>query len=245
MPGDISRASPPFASSSPGTDPSLLLHLQTHTSPGSLITPPPLPTPLTPPVAISKPAMRQSTSELAAADRRALQRLKAEINATSEQNGEESHTGKGIEQRRSRLRSPWTWGIAACGLLLIAVLVGGVLFYISAPPDRSSPQATVTGYFSALQAQNYDLAWQYSAATYTDATSQARFITSLRSDDAQLGRVVQADSSQMSIVRDSFGSATAQIKVYRADSPETPVTYTLLVSLYNGSLWLIANISTS
>jgi eukaryotic-like serine/threonine-protein kinase len=244
IPGDISRASPPFAYSSPGTDPALLLHLQTHTSTGSLFTPPP-PTPLTPPVAISKPAMRQSTSELAQANRRALERLKAEINATSEQNGDETHSEKRDVQRRSRLRSPWTWGVAACGLLLIAVLTGGVLFYLSAPPDRSSPQATVTGYFSALQAQNYDLAWQYSAATYTDATSQARFIAGLRSDDAQLGRVVQVDSGHMSIVRDSFGSATAQITVYRADSPNTPVTYTLDISLYNGSLWLLAHISTS
>jgi serine/threonine protein kinase len=245
IPGDISRASPPFASSSPGTDPSLLLHLQTHTPPGSLITTPPPPTPLTPPVAISKPAMRQSTSELARADRRALEKLKSEINATSTQNSDEPLSEKRNDQRRTRLRSPWTWGIAACGFLLIAVLIGGVLFYTSAPPDRSSPQATVTGFFSALQAQNYDLAWQYSAATYTDATSQASFIASLRSDDAQLGRVVQADSGHMSIVRDSSGSATAQINVYRADSPQTPVTYTLVVSLYNGSLWLIANISTS
>ena len=49
----------------------------------------------------------------------------------------------------------------------------------------------------------------------------------------------------MSIARDSSGSATAQINVYRADSPQTPITYTLVVSLYNGSLWLITNISTS
>jgi serine/threonine protein kinase len=245
IPGDISRASPPFASSSPGTDPSLLLHLQTHTPPGSLITPPSPPTPLTPPVAISKPAMRQSTSELAQADRRALQKLKAEINATSEQNGGETHPEKRDGQRRSRLRSPWTWGITACGFLALAVLIGGVLFYVSAPPDRSSPRATVTGYFYALKAQNYDLAWQYSAATYTDATSQSRFVASLRSDDAQLGHVVQVDMDHMSIVRDSSGSATVHINVYRADSAETPVTYTLVVALYNGSLWLIVNINTS
>jgi serine/threonine-protein kinase len=243
FPGDISRASPPFASSSPGTDPSLLLRLQTHTPPGSLITPPSPPTPLTPPVAISKPAMRQSTSELAQADRRALERLRAEINEPDEQTGDGGHAEKRDSQRRSRLRSPWTWGIVACGLLIIVVLTAGVLFYLSAPPDRSSPTATVTGYFSALQAQNYDLAWQYSAATYTDATSQSRFIASLRSDDAQLGRVVHVD--HMSIVRDSSGSATVQIDVYRVGSAETQTTYTLIVGLYNGSLWLISNISTS
>jgi serine/threonine protein kinase len=245
IPGDISRASPPFASSSPGTDPSLLLHLQTHTPPGSLITPPSPPMPLTPPVAISKPAMRQSTSELAKADRKALQRLKAEINSTDPQNGEETHSEKRDGQRRSRLRSPWTWGITALGCVALAVLIGGVLFYLSAPPDRSSPQVTVTGYFSALEAQNYDLAWQYSAATYTDVTSQASFVASLRSDDAQLGRVVKVDLDHMSVERDSSGSATILINVYRADSADTAVAYTLNVALYNGSLWLIVNISTS
>jgi serine/threonine-protein kinase len=243
FPGDISRASPPFASSSPGTDPSLLLHLQTHTPPGSLNTP--LPTPLTPPVAISKPALRQSTSQLAEADRRALERLKSDINEAVPRNGAESPPERRDIHRRSRLRSPWTWGIAGCGLLLVAVLIGFFLFYLSAPPDRSSPQATVTGYFGALEAQNYDLAWQYSAATFTNATSQASFIAGLRSDDALLGRVVQVDTAHMSIERDSAGSATAQIKVFRADSPDNSVAYTIMVSLYNGSIWLISTISTS
>jgi hypothetical protein len=188
--------------------------------------------------------MRQSTSQLAQSDRMALQRLKAEINAASEPNGDEAPSEKRKVQRRSRLRSPWTWGFGALAVLLIAVLAGGVLFYLSAPPDRSSPQATVTGYYAALQAQNYDLAWQYSAATYTNATSQASFIAGLRSDDAQLGRVVQVDASHMSVVKDNFGGATAQIYVTRADS-STAIPYTLTLSLYNGSLWLIANITSS
>jgi serine/threonine protein kinase len=256
---DMAQASPPFSSSTPGVDPSSLLHLQTHTPPGASITPPPSPPmPLTPPVAISKPAMRPATSQLAEADRRALLRLKAEINATTEQKkgrddddddgddgGDPNHPKSGHEAPHSRLRSPWTWGIAACGFLAVVVLIGGILFYLSAPPDRSSPKATATGYFAALQAQNYDLAWQYSAATYTDATSESSFVASLRSDDAQLGRVSLVDVSHMSIIRDSSGSATVHIGVVRADSPNSPVTYTLVLQLYNGSLWLIANISAS
>ncbi|PWT74633.1 MAG: hypothetical protein C5B60_06485 [Chloroflexi bacterium] len=243
FPGDISRASPPFASSSPGTDPSLLLRLQT--PPGSMLTPPPSPpVPLTPPVAISKPAMRQSTSQLAQSDRIALQRLKAEINAASEPNGDEAPSEKRKVQRRSRLRSPWTWGITALAVLLIAVLAGGVLFYLSAPPDRSSPQATVTGYFAALQAQNYDLAWQYSAATYTNATSQASFIAGLRSDDAQFGHVMSVDANHMSVAKDNFGGATVQIDVFRG-SAKVKMPYNLTLSLYNGSLWLITGITTS
>jgi serine/threonine-protein kinase len=245
IPTNMPGATPPFASSSPGTDPSLLLHLQAHTPPGSLMTPPSPPMPLTPPAAISEPALRHSTSELAQADRRALERLKAEINLTAGQNGDEAPAEKKPVRRRSRLRSPWTWGIAACGFLLISVLVGGALFFASAPPDRSSPRATVTGYFSALEAKNYDLAWQYSAATYTDVTSEPNLIAGLRLDDAQLGRVVRADVAHMNIASDSTGSATVEVKVYRADNPNSAVLFTLLVRLYNGSLWLIANISTS
>ena len=142
--------------------------------------------------------------------------------------------------RRSRRRSAWFWGTAACAVVLVTAIVGAFIFNASAPPDRSSPRATVTGYFAALEAQNYTLAWQFSAAMITDATSQARFIASLAQDDAQLGRVQHAD--HMTVENDSSGTTTIQVNVTRAHSPT--VSSTLILGLYNGSLWLINSITT-
>ncbi len=193
--------------------------------------------PSTPLPSISKPSLRPSTGrQMNDLERRSsLPELgtKADI-APSEP-----------ERRRSLFRSPWIWGSVASILVLVALVVGGLLYNASAPPDRSSPQATVTGYFAAVQAQNYDLAWQYSADSYTDAVSESSFIASLRSDDTQLGRVVQVKTSQMAIQRDTAGSATVEIAITRASSPQTSQTESLILGLYNGSLWLINDISTS
>lgn len=144
--------------------------------------------------------------------------------------------------RRSRRRSTWFWGTAACAVVLVTAIVGAFIFNASAPPDRSSPRATVTGYFAALEAQNYTLAWQFSAAMITDATSQASFIASLAQDDTQLGRVQHADVNHMTVENDSSGTTTIQVNVARAHSPT--VSNTLILGLYNGSLWLINSITT-
>jgi hypothetical protein len=142
------------------------------------------------------------------------------------------------------LRPPWVWGSVAFGLLVITAVVGALLFNASAPPDRSTPRATVLGYFHALKEQNYTLAWQYSAATYTNATSQSTFMSGLAADDTQFGRVETIDLSKMTIAGEGSGTATVQVGVTRAKS-SAEVTYTLIVGLYNGSLWLINSITAS
>jgi hypothetical protein len=124
--------------------------------------------------------------------------------------------------------------------LLVTAIIGAVIFNASAPPDRSSPRATVIGYYAALQAQNYNLAWQFSADTITNATSQASFIDSLQQENAQLGRVEKVD--QLSIANDSSGTTTVQLNVVRTHSPT--VSNTLILGLYNGNLWLINSITT-
>jgi len=236
-PPAAAQTTPPFGASTPG----LVSSIPVPRNPLGMSTPA---LPITPPMPISKPTLRQSTSQqMAVKDRQTLRQLQAEANA-AEQRGEES-VGDGPQRPRSRWRSPWLWGSAACGLLLTMVIIGAILFNASAPPDRSNPRATATGYFAALKAQNYTLAWQYSSAIYTDATSESSFIANLRSDDAQFGPVQQVDISKMKIENESAGSVTVQVDVSRADNPNSPVTYTLSLGLYNGSLWLINNITAS
>jgi hypothetical protein len=124
--------------------------------------------------------------------------------------------------------------------LLVTAIIGAVIFNASAPPDRSSPRATVIGYYAALEAQNYNLAWQFSADTITSATSQASFIASLRQDNAQLGRVQNVN--HLTITNDSSGTTTVQLDVARMRS--STVSNTLILGLYNGNLWLINSITT-
>jgi hypothetical protein len=49
----------------------------------------------------------------------------------------------------------------------------------------------------------------------------------------------------VNVARDSSGSAQAQVEVQRADDPGTQVSYTVALTLYSGSTWLIDNISTT
>ena len=210
--------------------------------------------PLTPPGSITNPLARQPSSRIPQERDRQMPlqlqaKVKTEVSAAARrENGvaDSATLGPITKQlkvaRRSRRRSTWFWGTAACAVVLVTAIVAAFIFNASAPPDRSSPRATVTGYFAALEAQNYTLAWQFSAAMITDATSQTTFIASLAQDDTQLGRVQHADVNHMTVENDSSGTTTIQVNVARAHS--ATVSSTLILGLYNGSLWLINSITT-
>lgn len=132
--------------------------------------------------------------------------------------------------------------VGVCLVLGVAVL--GISYLRTAgPPDRSSPAASAGGYFSALRAQDYNRAWQYAAASRNDTGSQAAFTASLRADDAQYGRVLSAQVGQVEDV--ASGSVTVQVSVTRANAPQQVMTYTLVLTQYDGNTWLINSVSTS
>ncbi|HEV7215616.1 MAG TPA: protein kinase, partial [Chloroflexota bacterium] len=60
---------------------------------------------------------------------------------------------------RGKARRRVAWGLGLLALLLVSIVVSVMVVRAFAPPDRSTPQATVTGYFNALIAQNDNLAW--------------------------------------------------------------------------------------
>src|SRR5262249_53019603 len=83
--------------------------------------------------------------------------------------------------------------LASVTLLILAAVAGGAGFLLaSAPPDRSSPTATVTGYFNALHAQDYARAWQFMSASRGGAGSQDQFTQNQQADDARYGKVMSA-----------------------------------------------------
>lgn len=131
-------------------------------------------------------------------------------------------------------------------LILLALAAGAVAVFMLgpfAPPDRSTPQATVNGYFAALAAQDYARAWQYSADSHNSPDSQSTVAASLKADDDSYGRVTSARIT--SLRQGSVGSAQATVAVHRSDAPATTMTYTLVLTLYDGGTWLIASVTTS
>lgn len=129
----------------------------------------------------------------------------------------------------------------ACALAILIGL-GAVLIAASAPPDRSSPEAAVSGYYSALKAQDYGRAWQYDADSRNNSSSQSEYISGLRSDDQQYGHVTAF--IVMPAQTESATQATVQVNVTRA-GPSGPATTTFTVALtqYNGGTWLINSIT--
>jgi serine/threonine protein kinase len=147
----------------------------------------------------------------------------------------------GSEKRKRRAGS---WLLVTGGVLgLLVLLAGAYAIYalgIFNPPDRSSPQVTVTGYFAALQSGDYTRAWQYSADSHNDLTSEPGYVGGLNADEQHLGRVLSA--RLVSVTQDTNGSARVQVSAKRAKSPDTPITYTLALTQYGGT-WLITSIS--
>ncbi|HKS70484.1 MAG TPA: protein kinase, partial [Ktedonobacterales bacterium] len=148
--------------------------------------------------------------------------------------------GDAPHQRMSRRRVVVFAGIAC--VLAIFIGLGAVLIAASAPPDRSTPEATVSGYYSALKAQDYARAWQYDADSRNNSSSQSQFMSDRRSEDQQYGRVTAF--TVMPAQSESATQAAVQVNVTRA-GPGGPTTTTFTVALtqYNGGTWLINSIT--
>lgn len=136
---------------------------------------------------------------------------------------------------------PLVWVGAVVALLAIAALVSVFVFGLFAPIDRSSPQATITGYFKALMAQDDSRAWQYAAGSRNDLAMESSFLANLKTDDSIHGRVLSAQIIQVDNA--NIGQAQATVAVTRANAPDAPITYTLVLTQYDGTTWLIDSIS--
>jgi hypothetical protein len=196
---------------------------------------------------LSLPPLPPNTSSFAARGRVSEPALEGSPGATAAQFDRirESVTGRKksrtVPQRDGVNRGPLLIGIALA-LILIAVGIAAVMIVPRlAPPDRSSPQATITGYFNALQQGDFNGAWQFVAASRNDTGSQALFLQTLRSDDARYGKVISIHV--VSVGTDSASHATALVQVTRAGDLHNPVVYSISLSQYDGTTWLMDNIT--
>lgn len=166
--------------------------------------------------------------------------------ATSQQRTPASGSDVGTlapHRRGPRLSLPVLGALVVAILFVAAVVFHAAILRAVVPPDRSTPQATVTGYFGALAAQDAQRAWQFVAANRSDVSSQRTFESNLLADDARDGRVLRWQIAQLTGA--STGQAVVTVEVWRAGAPSTPVQYVLALTQYDGTTWLIDSISTS
>lgn len=127
-------------------------------------------------------------------------------------------------------------------VFLLLVIASGVFYAYRTLTivDRSTPQATVTGYFHALSAQDYAAAWHYDADSRNNPSAQTVFIQSVQADDANYGVVRSASITQITPINSS--QVAVSVSVLRGDS-QTQMSYMLNLIQYNGSEWYILDIS--
>jgi hypothetical protein len=185
--------------------------------------------PLPPPRTPTSPG-RTSSAALDAGDDLPLEGMGAEADHHDED--EEESGRRGLTGGRLLLA-------AAALVVVLIVAAGGAFLLLSAPPDRTSPQATVTGYFNALASQDYSRAWQFRAESRSSVSSQATQTQSWRADDQTYGKIVSVGTP--SVQQTSATQATVQISVRRSKA-DGPTTYTVQVAQFDGTTWLVTGV---
>jgi serine/threonine protein kinase len=135
--------------------------------------------------------------------------------------------------------------LIACATLLALLIVGGGAAFLlsSTPPDRSSPTATANGYYNALSHQNYTLAFQFLQDSRNQASSQSSDMSGFRSDDASSGKIV---SYTITDIRDNSSTQVSVSVTITRSSPggsNTISSFALSITQYDGSTWLITNVT--
>jgi hypothetical protein len=181
----------------------------------------------------SSPRLSQSTSRQVATQA-------PQSPTTPALSGASTATRLSAELRPRRRNLPLSVWIGLLVALMVVVGVVGFFVYQSyAPPDRSTAQATLSGYFTSVEQQNYARAWQYSTSSRNDPSSESAYASSLSSDDARYGKVIAFTVTQIST--DNSGDTVATVSVTRANAPHAPLTYSVNITEYSGPTWLIAS----
>jgi serine/threonine protein kinase, bacterial len=136
-------------------------------------------------------------------------------------------------------RRPLLWWSMLAAVALIAAAAAVIMLHLYAPIDRSTPSATVNGYFAALESQDYTRAWEYTASSTNSPNLQPTFIRDAQADDALNGRVLSIVVSTST--GDGSSHETVAILVTRAGTPHEPASETVHLTQYAGN-WLIDSI---
>jgi hypothetical protein len=150
---------------------------------------------------------------------------------------------EGTSSGRRWYATPIVWGAFAAVLLVAAAVFSVTILGLFAPIDRAAPQASVSGYFHAVQANDSSTAWQYTADSRNNPSAQQAFVSGLGADNTRFGKIVTYHITQVNV--DSPGHAEVTVTVTRASSPATTLTYTFSVTQYDGTTWLIDSVSQS
>jgi hypothetical protein len=145
------------------------------------------------------------------------------------------------EQSGRRVR----WWVVIGVIALLAIAGGGYFAFTNlgriGPPDVSSPSAAVNGYYNALKARDYNGAWNYMSARRNDPASQGTVTSTTKSQDDTLGAITSAQIT--STVQDSTGRVTITVAIQRGAPSNSSSNYTLTLSQFGGSSWLIDTVT--
>lgn len=154
-----------------------------------------------------------------------------------------SSRARAIEGTRTPLKSPLVIGSVLLAVVAIGVIVGLAAIRNLTPPDRSSPTATITGYYNALESRQYSRAFDFLTESQTNQGDKSTVLSGLAADDTHYGRVLSAHI--VSVENDGGGKMTAQVTVSRALAPNAPQTVSIELSQYSGGTWLIDSVATT
>jgi serine/threonine protein kinase len=166
--------------------------------------------------------------------------------AGARQTGQLPHN-TGAPVIEERLAGPSNRVVIITGLAIIALLLvaGGAWYAFSnrTAIDRSTPRATAVGYFNAVQSEQYDTAWQFSASSRNNPGAKASFIQGLQADKQAYGKVQSVTVADVTLVNSSEAIVTLSVKRGSNLNDLNEMTYILDLTQYDGSTWLIATIS--
>lgn len=191
---------------------------------------PPAPPSVASVIANANEPVAQSSPEATAAH---LERIRDSVTGTG-------RSGR-VSRREGINRGPMLTAIALALILVAAGIATLMIIPRLAPPDRSSPTASITGYFAALQQDDFTRAWQYASASRNDTGSQNLFTQTLHADDVRYGKVLSVQI--VSIDTDGANHATVLVQATRAADSHSPVVYSISLSQYDGTTWLIDSVT--
>ena len=127
--------------------------------------------------------------------------------------------------------------VIALALLAVGILVGTHVIVLGNTADMTTPQATVSGYFSALKNQDYQRAYSYVSNQFIAAESNSQFTTAQKNDQSTLGSVTAYTIT--SIAATGTDKDEAKVTVTR---DAKPLTYTVELSTTDNK-WQIDSVT--
>lgn len=139
----------------------------------------------------------------------------------------------GVIQLKSRTVYPWH---IVVGFLIVGLIAGALVYgtqFISfGLTDRSTPQISVSGYFTSLQKHDYNHAYSYLASNVTNSLSSDAFAQQQQQEQSQNGSI------QSFALTTAAGTGTTEQILVTVQQSGNTLLYTVSLTEVNSSWYL-------